>query len=244
MNKVHWQFQTSPKVTKCGNFRTGKHSVFGNFKVLPVLANSITRCLMNAPHSISDSLMMLPKLATSVIYSQHIQIWQTCSVFYSTLYYISLWVLVSIFGNSKYWIFVIHLVFSHKLAKMWIFASIMKKPIPLCKRIYRSIKIVDIFARYGKHQHVLLRPKCVGKLYLAEFGYLWNAKIIWHNSLCWNRQKWIYEFLPYLAEIRLADYYQYWRLNIPGGVQGEMAVLDVEWCNFIVFSNDIEVVDQ
>ena len=72
----NWQLQASPKVAKCGNFRTGKHSIFGNFKVLSVLANPITRCLMNAQHSISDSLMMLPKLATSVSYSQHIQIWQ------------------------------------------------------------------------------------------------------------------------------------------------------------------------
>ena len=31
---------------------------------------------MNAQYSISDNLMMLPKLATSVIHSQHIQIWQ------------------------------------------------------------------------------------------------------------------------------------------------------------------------
>ena len=62
------------KVAKCGDFWTEKHSIFGNFKVLPILANSIIRCLMNAQHSISDSLMMLPKLATSIIHSQHIQI--------------------------------------------------------------------------------------------------------------------------------------------------------------------------
>ena len=61
-----------------------KNSVFGNFKALPLLANSITRCFMNAQHSIFDSLMMLPKLATSIIHSQHIQIWQT---FRSVLYY-------------------------------------------------------------------------------------------------------------------------------------------------------------
>ena len=54
-------------------------------EVLPLLATSITRCLMNAQHSMSDSLMMLPKLATSIIHSQP--------------YYISLWVLVSIFGK-------------------------------------------------------------------------------------------------------------------------------------------------
>jgi len=27
-------------------------------------------------------------------------------------------------------------------------------------------------------------------------------------------------------------------------VQGEMAVLDVQWCNFVVFSNNTVVVDQ
>ena len=47
----------------------GKHSIFGNFKVLSVLANPITRCLMNAQHSISDSLMMLPKLAIAKTFS-------------------------------------------------------------------------------------------------------------------------------------------------------------------------------
>ena len=30
----------------------------------------------NAQHSISDSLVILPKMVTSVIHSQHIQIWQ------------------------------------------------------------------------------------------------------------------------------------------------------------------------
>ena len=60
----NWQLQASLKVAKCGDLCTEKYSIFGNFKVLPSLANSITRCLMNAQHSISDSLMMLPKLAT------------------------------------------------------------------------------------------------------------------------------------------------------------------------------------
>ena len=60
---------------------TEKHPIFGNFKVLPLLAISIIRCLMNAQHSISDSPMILPKLATPIIHSQHIQIWQNlCSV--------------------------------------------------------------------------------------------------------------------------------------------------------------------
>ena len=30
----------------------------------------------------------------------------------------------------------------------------MKNQNPLCKLIYRTIKIVDVFAKYGKHQHV------------------------------------------------------------------------------------------
>ena len=72
------ELATSSKSKNCQMWRlwTEKHSIFGNFKVLPLLANSITRCLMNAQHSISDSLMMLPKLATSIIHSQHIHIWQ------------------------------------------------------------------------------------------------------------------------------------------------------------------------
>ena len=44
--------------------------------------------------------------------------------------------------------------------------------------------------------------KCVEKAKIGTIG------------LCQNRQKWVWEFLPRLAEIRLADSYQYWRLNI------------------------------
>ena len=47
--------------------------------------------------------------------------------------------------------------------------------------------------------------------------------------------------------MKLGDDYQ---LHLPPNhsyyaqIQGEMAVLDVEWCDFVVFSNDIVVVDR
>ena len=85
----NWQLRASLKIANYGNFWTQKHSIFGNFKVFPVLANSITRCLTNAQHSISDSLVMLPKMVASVIHSQHIQIWQFAQCFCSTSYYIN-----------------------------------------------------------------------------------------------------------------------------------------------------------
>ena len=106
------------QVQKSSNVETfgQKNSIFGNFKVLPLLANSITRCLMNAQHSISDSLMMLPKLATSIIHSQHIQIWQNlCSVF----------IVLPITFHCGFWFpFLENCEFLPNLA------SIMKKPKP------------------------------------------------------------------------------------------------------------------
>ena len=112
----NWQLQASPRVAKCGDFWTEKHSIFGNFKVLPLLANSITRCLMNAQHSISDSLMLLPKLATSIIRSQHIQIWQNLH---------SVFIVLSITFHCGFWFpFLENCEFSPNLA------SIMKKPKP------------------------------------------------------------------------------------------------------------------
>ena len=47
--------------------------------------------------------------------------------------------------------------FSFHFEKSWIFAKFGKlneKPNSLCKLIYRSIKIADVFAKYGKHLHV------------------------------------------------------------------------------------------
>ena len=64
------------QVQKLPNVETFVLAIFGNFKILPVLANSITICFMNTQHSVSDSLMILLKIATSVIHSKHIQIWQ------------------------------------------------------------------------------------------------------------------------------------------------------------------------
>ena len=69
--------------------------------------------------------------------------------FDSTPHYISLWVLISISGKFRYWIFVIHIVSSDEFLP-----NLADKPIPLCKLIYSSIKIVDIFAKYGKYRRV------------------------------------------------------------------------------------------
>ena len=54
------ELATSSKSKNCQIWTFGlkKHSIFGNFKVLPLLANSITRYLMNAQYSISDSLLL------------------------------------------------------------------------------------------------------------------------------------------------------------------------------------------
>ena len=56
--------------------------------------------------------------------------------------------------------------------------------------------------------------KCVAQLHLAKFGNLCKCQDC-HNSFMLKQAKWVCKFLPYLAEIRIADYYQYWRLNIP-----------------------------
>ena len=43
-----WQLWSSPKVAIFGNFWTGDHSIYGNFKILPVLtkpwSSQVTKC--------------------------------------------------------------------------------------------------------------------------------------------------------------------------------------------------------
>ena len=74
---------------------------------------------MNAQHSISNSIMIEPKIATSVIYSQHIQIWQNLhSVFIVIPIVLHRGFQFPFLENLDIGIFVIHILSRGKLEKM------------------------------------------------------------------------------------------------------------------------------
>ena len=60
-----WQLWSSPKVAKFGYFWTGDHSIYGNFKILPVLAKPCSSHVAK-----SGYFKHLPTLAIPIISNQ------------------------------------------------------------------------------------------------------------------------------------------------------------------------------